>query len=79
MALRLLEKIESEIHYDLILTDHDLPDVDSIEIVRQTRRLTHPQRTPTIIFTASSVDKEAYAVVVDPFLRKPEDIHLISS
>lgn len=73
-----LKKIESETHYDLILTDHDLPGVYGIEIVRQTRQLTHRQRTPIIMFTASSVEKEAYAVGVDQFLRKPEDIHRVT-
>lgn len=73
-----LEMIESEIHYDLILTDYDLSGVNGIEIVRQTRQLTYRQRTWVIMFTASSVQKEASAAGVARYLRKPEDTHRIA-
>ena len=60
------------------IKDYDLPNVNGIEIARQTSQLSHRQQTPILMFTASSVDKEAYADGVDQFLRKPEDIHRVT-
>jgi CheY-like chemotaxis protein len=72
-----LAEIEGEERYDLIVTDYDLPYVNGIELVRRTRQLDHRQWMPIIMFTASSVDKEAYVAGVDQFLRKPEDIYRV--
>jgi CheY-like chemotaxis protein len=76
-SIAALEKIESEVNYDLILTDYDLPDGNGVELVRRARQLAHRQRTPIIMFTASPVDNAAYAAGVNQFLRKPEDTHRI--
>jgi CheY-like chemotaxis protein len=73
-----LAEIEGEEHYDLIVTDYCIPGADGVELARAARALEHRRGTPIIMFTASSVDREAYSAGVDQFLRKPEDIYRIT-
>ena len=70
-----LEKIERGIHYDLIITDYDLPEMDGVEFARRAHQLDHRRNTPIIMLTASPVEVEASAVGVHLLLKKPEDIN----
>jgi len=69
-----LERIAGDTHYDLLLLDYKLPDVDGLELVKQTRQLVHRSQTPIIMFSASPVEAAARDAGVDVFLRKPQDI-----
>jgi two-component system chemotaxis response regulator CheY len=69
-----LERIAGDTHYDLLLLDYKLPDVDGLQLVKQARQLVHRSQTPIIMFSASPVEAAARDVGVDVFLRKPQDI-----
>jgi CheY-like chemotaxis protein/tetratricopeptide (TPR) repeat protein len=74
-----MRKIESRERYDLFILDNQLPGKDGIEIARRVRELPHRRRTPVIIFSASDVEREAWRVGADAFLRKPQDIGQLSA
>ena len=69
-----LKMIESNVRYDLLLIDNDLPGLSGLELVREARRLPHRERTPVVMLTSGGYMKEAHRAGVDAFLRKPEDI-----
>jgi CheY-like chemotaxis protein len=69
-----LERIAGDTHYDVLLLDYRLPDVDGLQLVKQARQLVHRSQTPIIMFSASPVEAAARDAGVDVFLRKPQDI-----
>ncbi|HYO63077.1 MAG TPA: response regulator [Pyrinomonadaceae bacterium] len=69
-----LKMIESNVRYDLLLLDHDLPGMTGLELVRQARRLEHRRETPVVMLSAGGHAGEARRAGVNAFLRKPEDI-----
>ena len=69
-----LQKLSSHTHYDLILLDNDLPGMNGLELVKQTRAMTHRLRTPIIMLSATVDDAMAQAAGAEVALRKPEDI-----
>lgn len=69
-----LAEIEGETPYDLIITDYELPGVDGVRLARVARNAPHRKRIPVVMFTASSVEREARAAGVDLFLCKPQDV-----
>lgn len=69
-----LQALASEAHYDALIFDNDLPDMNGVELIRQTRRLPHRQQTPIIMLSASDMEREARRVGANAFLRKPEDV-----
>jgi CheY-like chemotaxis protein len=73
-----LAKIKSAEHYDLIITDNELPGMRGLDLIRQARRLIHRQRTPIIILSANEVEREATRAGANVSLRKPEDIKVIT-
>jgi two-component system chemotaxis response regulator CheY len=70
IALKLLEGKD---HYDLLLVDNDLPNVNGLELVRRARSLSHRKDKPIVMLSASDV-MQAWRVGLNAFLRKPEDI-----
>ncbi|HKR01972.1 MAG TPA: response regulator [Pyrinomonadaceae bacterium] len=73
-----LEIIQSEAHYDVLIINHEVPGLDGIEIIRQARQLTHRQQVPIIVLSGGDVEREARRVGANAFLKKPEDIAVIS-
>jgi len=73
-----LELISSEAHYDVLIFDNELPGMNGVELIRQTRQLPHRQQTPIIMFSASDVEREARRAGANAFLRKPEDMNAIA-
>jgi len=69
-----LTKIESDEHYNLLLFDNELPDVDGLTLIRRARELPHRQHTPIALLSASRIEAEARRAGADEFLRKPDDI-----
>ncbi len=74
-ALRLLE---SEIPYDVLIFDNDLPGMDGLELVSVARSLRHRQHIPIIMLSASDIERDARREGVNAFLRKPEEITLVT-
>lgn len=73
-ALRL---IESGRHYDLIITDNDLPGASGLDLIRHMRTLDRRRGTPIIMLSASPYEAEARHAGADVFLKKPEDINVL--
>jgi CheY-like chemotaxis protein len=73
-----LEALRSETHYDVLIFDNKLPDMNGVELIRQTRKIPGRQQTPIIMLTASDREMEAGRAGVNAFLRKPEDITAIA-
>ncbi len=74
-----LNTIRSRAHYDLLLFDYDLPQVNGLELVRRARRLSHRQRMPIILLSATDCEREAWRAGVNAFLRKPQDVPKITN
>ena len=74
-----LRRLTSAAHYDLLLTDNHLPNVNGLELVRYARRLPHRAALPIIMFAAEDCSRIAYRAGVDVFLKKPEDTGLLVS
>lgn len=63
-----------EEHFDLVITDLDMPDMNGIELLKQVRSDEHLCSLPVIMLTASAEDQDdvtARAEGVSAFLTKP--------
>jgi len=69
-----LKLIESNIEYDLLLLDEDMPVIRGVELVRRARSLPHRRETPIIIFTASECSEDALTSRADACLKKPSGL-----
>jgi len=69
-----LRKLTGEEHYDLLVVDNDLPELNGLELIRRARRITRRRRTPIIMLAASDCEREAWRAGVNAFLKKPEQI-----
>lgn len=69
-----LNLLESETHYDVLIFDNQLPDMNGVELIRQIRAIPHRQHTPVIMLSASDVEKQARRAGADAFLQKPSDM-----
>lgn len=73
-----LEKISGEDHYDLLLFDYDLPEMNGIELVQRARQMGHRSRTPVVMLSATPVEAAAREAGADVFLPKPQGIGLLA-
>jgi CheY-like chemotaxis protein len=74
-----LEALLSENEFDLIISDHQMPSMSSLDVIEARNRLS--PGTPVIIFTmgvSSQVQHEAYRLGCDTVLEK-KDISLLPS
>lgn len=69
-----ISRLEGGAHYDLLLVDKDLPDVDGLDITRRARELSHRSRARVVMLSATDAAKEARRAGVEVFLRKPEGV-----
>jgi CheY-like chemotaxis protein len=65
--------------FDLLIFDYDLPGKNGLELLRHVRSLPHRRRVPSIMFSASDVETEAWRAGADTFLRKPEDVGTLAA
>jgi CheY-like chemotaxis protein len=73
-----LEKIASNVHYDLILLDNELPGLNGVELVQRARSMPHRERVPIVMLSATVDDAAARLAGADVGLRKPEDIGFLA-
>lgn len=60
--------------YDVLVFDNQLPGINGIDLILQTRTLAHRQETPIIMLSGSDIEKEARRAGADVFLSKPQDV-----
>jgi CheY-like chemotaxis protein len=73
-----LERLQSGARYDVLVFDNRLPDTSGLELIRRTRVLPHRQQTPIIMLSGDEVEIQARRVGANAFLRKPEDVSVIT-
>jgi CheY-like chemotaxis protein len=73
-----LELLLGETYYDLLIFDNELPDISGLELICETRQVPHRQQTPIIMLSASDVERDARRNGANAFLRKPEEITLLT-
>ena len=64
--------LQSQIHYDLLLFDENLPYTTWTELVRSARRLEHRKRTPIILLLCKECEVKKPRGNVHQFLWQPE-------
>jgi two-component system chemotaxis response regulator CheY len=69
-----LGKIASDVHYDLILLDNELPGLNGLQLVQRARGMPHRDRVPMVILSATVDSAAARQAGADMGIRKPEDI-----
>ena len=69
-----LLKLTGDEHFDLLIIDNDLPELNGLELVQRVRKISHRRRTPIIMLSASDCEREAWRAGVHAFLKKPEQI-----
>jgi CheY-like chemotaxis protein/tetratricopeptide (TPR) repeat protein len=74
-AARLLE---SDVPFDAVILDNDLPGITGLDLINHLRCLAHRQNIPLIMLTASDVEKEARQQGVNAFLKKPDDVMVVT-
>jgi two-component system chemotaxis response regulator CheY len=73
-----LREIEGSTRYDLMIIDNQLPGVNGLELVLRARSLPHRQQVPIIMLSASDSEREARRAGASTFLRKPEDMNVLT-
>jgi CheY-like chemotaxis protein len=70
-------------HYDLVLTDCHMPEMDGFALARLIRAEEAPeQRTPIVAFTAAATSdevRECHEAGMDDFLPKPVDLERLKA
>ena len=61
-------------HFDLLLFDHELRNMNGLELVRRVRRMPHRKETPIILISLEDIEAEAREAGADAFLRKPNNL-----
>lgn len=69
-----VKRLASEAHYDLLLFDNHLPNVNGLDLIRYARQFPHRTQTPIIMLSADECERDAKRAGVNEFLRKPQDV-----
>jgi CheY-like chemotaxis protein len=72
-----LDAISSDAPYDVLIFDNEVPGMNGIELIIQSRLLPHRQQTPIIMLSAGDLERDARRAGANAFLRKPEDVTAI--
>jgi two-component system, chemotaxis family, chemotaxis protein CheY len=71
-------KLAGGAHYDLLIFDNDLPSTTGLELIGYARSMPHLRHTPIIMLSATDLRTEALSAGADVFLKKPEDINVLT-
>lgn len=66
--------IESVQHYDIIITDNNLPFLTGVELVELARKKAHRGRTPILMISGELSHADAIRAGANAFLGKPTDV-----
>jgi two-component system cell cycle sensor histidine kinase/response regulator CckA len=66
--------VESKQHFDLLLFDHDFPDLSGLKLNERARRQPHRRKTPVVLISLEDIAEEARRAGADAFLRKPNNL-----
>ena len=69
-----LRQLEGDARYDLLIVDHDLPDMSGLDLVRRVRGLPMRHSLPVIMLSANECEADARVAGIDAFLRKPDGV-----
>jgi two-component system, chemotaxis family, chemotaxis protein CheY len=72
-----LRRLASETQYDLLILDHELPELTGLELAREARRLSHRRQLPIIMLTGNDVSGEATRLGVNACRLKPEGLETL--
>ena len=67
-------RLQSEVHFDLVLMDIIMPEATGLELLAEMRQLPHRRSTPVVILTAKGQDvdrEEAFRLGAADFITKP--------
>ena len=67
-------RLQSEVHFDLVLMDIMMPEATGLELLAEMRQLPHRRSTPVVILTAKGQDvdrEEAFRLGAADFITKP--------
>jgi CheY-like chemotaxis protein/tetratricopeptide (TPR) repeat protein len=70
--------LESDVPFDAIILDNDLPGITGLELINHLRCLAHRQNIPLIMLTAGDIEKEARQQGVNAFLKKPDEVMAVT-
>jgi len=77
------EAIKEDRMYDLIITDHQMPEMDGITLVKEIKHLVEGHPEPFILMLSSvgkeMFQQEAEAIGINKFLSKPVKLHDLSN
>ncbi|HEX5701720.1 MAG TPA: response regulator [Pyrinomonadaceae bacterium] len=71
-GLRAWEILKTKVPYDVLIVNHNLPEVSGLELVLRVRSMVHRRTLPIIMLSDDDVEKEAWRAGVDAFLRTSE-------
>jgi two-component system, OmpR family, phosphate regulon response regulator PhoB len=74
-----LEILKTDVRYDVLIVDNDLPGLSGLELVLRVRSMARRRGTPIIMLSADNCEREAWRAGVDAFLRKPDSVDQVSS
>ncbi|MEA3191097.1 MAG: two-component system, sensor histidine kinase and response regulator [Thermoplasmata archaeon] len=69
-----LERVRSGEHFDLAIIDHQMPDMDGVQLAQELRRLFPPGKLPIVVASSLGTKPEGYSTSrldVSAFLTKP--------
>ncbi|MBV9925895.1 MAG: response regulator [Acidobacteria bacterium] len=66
--------VESQQHFDLLLFDHDFPNLSGLKLTERARRRPNRRRTPVVLISLEDISEEARGAGADAFLRKPNNL-----
>lgn len=69
-----LAELTGPAHYDVFVTDNELPGVNGLDLICCAYMLRHRVRLRVLMLTASDCERAARRAGVDAFLRKPEGV-----
>lgn len=72
-----LEELASDTHYDLLLVDFELPDLNGLELIERVRSIFHRRYLCIVIMSGTLDEATALEAGANAFLQKPQGLSLL--